>query len=310
MEIRPMQIEEINKLIAPNLSVIEKRHKAGRGNPFDCVIFSNGASFEKNKWGKFVRLLAQGHVEEAKAFVLNAEMFRELNAKRKKDAASRGGVAAMQNANNHICNRSFQHWSKGTIGKTKAWNKGLSKETDIRCINISESKKGEKNPMFGRPVSDETRKKLSEKAKHNILIGKWTPNAFNSRTRKQLLFRGKLFRSSWEALFFQAHPTALYEHLRIPYVTDKKHVYITDFVIDRTVYEIKPQKHIKLKKDKLNIVDKWCNENGYHFIILDEFSLTRLIPLENVIFDEFDSKTQKLLRGLYESVKKRVYTKA
>lgn len=302
-----MKKHEINEKVGYDFcSDIIFASRTGSGRlPFDRAVFLESIELRKKEFGKFCVLLKKGHLEEAVSFVTDREKFLEINAVRRKRGCAVGGRAAMANPNNLIQNREFTHWSKGTVGKVKAWNKGLTKETDARCLNISEAKKGNKNPMFGRDVSDETRKKLSEKAKHNILTGKWTPNTFNSRTRKQLLFRGKLFRSSWEALFYQAHPSALYEHLRIPYTTDKKHVFITDFVIGTTVFEIKPQKHIELKRDKLDIVRSWCDYNGYTFILLDEFSLTDIIPKEQVVFEEFDPKTEKLLRGLYESVKKR-----
>lgn len=300
-----MKKKEINDLLGENfLLEIFFLDRIGSGRkPFSKAVFSNGVELDKKKFGKFCRLLK--HPEEARAFICDKILFTQLNQERKRKGASIGGKAAMKNPLNHVQNRNFEHWSKGTLGVVKAWNKNLTKETDTRCFKISISKQGSKNPMFGREVSQHTRDLLSQKAKDNILSGKWTPNTFNSRTRKTLMFRGVLFRSSWEALFFQAHPEAEYEKLRIPYLTDKNHVYITDFIIGNTVFEIKPQKHVLLKKDKLEIVQQWCNKNNFKFIILDEFALVDLIPQNTVDFEEFDSHTKQLLRGLYASVEKR-----
>lgn len=302
-----MKKNDINALIGREfVSEIRFSTRSGPGRAaFDAAIFENGSILQKLDFGKFCRLLKQNHVNEALAFVLDKEQFRILNSQRRKNSSAIGGRATMANAQNHVQNRHFEHWSRGTKGLVKAWNKGLSKETDDRCKNISLSKVGYKNPMFGRQVSSETREKLSAKTRENIASGKWTPNTFNSRTRKQLLFRGVFFRSSWEALFFQSFPTAQYEKIRIPYITDRQHVLITDFVIDKTIYEIKPRKQIEQQQNKISVMRKWCTENGYDFVVLDEFALTSLIPFDSVMFKEFDERTEKLLRGLYASVEKR-----
>jgi hypothetical protein len=273
--------------------------------PFDSAVFSCGRKLNKKEFGKFYRLLMQGHLEEARTFVAAPQEFEKLNKQRRQIAASKGGRAAMLDPKNYVCNKNGTHWNRGTVGLVKAWNKGLTKNTDVRCKNISIAKMGAKNPMYGRPVSALTREKLSLKAKQNIESGKWTPNTFNSRTRKQLKFRDKLFRSSWEALFYQAFPQAEYEKIRIPYFTDKHHVYITDFKVGNVIYEIKPEKYVKLKQPILDIVARWCVSNGFEFVILTEFSLTELIPKHTVNFSEFDENTEKLLRGLYASVEKR-----
>lgn len=307
METKQMKKKEINDLIGYEFLIeIFFFPRIGSGRlPFDFALFSGNKKLNGKEFGKFCRLLKDGHLHEAIAFVEDKDLFCKLNAERRKKAAAKGGLACATNPKNHISNKSYTHWNKNTKGVVVAWNKGLTQATDQRCINISLSKKGDRNPMYGRPVSDITRAKLSEKAKSNILSGKWTPNTFNSRTRKKLLYNGILFRSSWEALFYHAFPNAQYEKIRIPYLTDKQHVYITDFVIGNKIFEIKPNKHILLKKDKLDIVSKWCESNGFDFIILDEFKLTDLIPKEIVKFHEFDKHTEKLIRGLYASVEKR-----
>jgi hypothetical protein len=306
------KIEKINQLAGFEL-LIDIVYGKRRGKKkivfyFKEAIFYNGKSLSKKEFGKFYRIIVDGRIQQAIAFISDYELFLRLETEVRRRTASAGGKAAMKDPNNHICNKSYVHWSKGSsgIGLVKAWNAGLTKETDSRCINISNSKRGNKNPMFGRPVTEETRSKISEKIKNRILNGQFTPCIHNSRTRKTLSYDGILFRSSWEALFHQAFPTAGYEALRIPYtINGKSHVFITDFILDGKVFEIKPQKFITLKKDKLEIVAEWCKSNGYKFIILDEFSLTELIQEHTVRYEDFDQNTQKLIRGLYESVAKR-----
>ena len=46
-----------------------------------------------------------------------------------------------------------------------AWNKSLTKETDLRVKQISKSLKGEKNYMFGKHHSEETKQKMSDARK-------------------------------------------------------------------------------------------------------------------------------------------------
>ena len=46
-----------------------------------------------------------------------------------------------------------------------AWNTGLSRMTKEHKKKLSESHKGEKNPMYGKQLSEETRKKISEAIK-------------------------------------------------------------------------------------------------------------------------------------------------
>lgn len=302
-----MKVEEINEIVGFSFceEIIYGYSLRTNRPSMKEVRFCNGRMLDRKQFFRVCRLIKQGHIDEATAFVLDSSKYTELNSRRKSEASAVGGRAVMANPQNHICNRTYTHWNRGTVGLVKPWNTGLTKETSEGCRKISIANSGSRNPMFGRPVSEETRAKISKRAKENILSGKWTPNTFNSRTRKQLLYNGTLFRSSWEALFSQAFPEAQYEVLRIPYTTDTNHTYITDFVIGRNVYEIKPAKHVLLKNKILTIVDEWCKKNDYTFIIVNEFDLVDLIPEKNVRYDEFDNNTQKLIRGLYASVEKR-----
>lgn len=47
-------------------------------------------------------------------------------------------------------------------GKAKAWNKGLTKETDVRLKKQAERMLGKGNPFYGRAHTDETKQKISK----------------------------------------------------------------------------------------------------------------------------------------------------
>lgn len=234
----------------------------------------------------------------------------EAKILRKKIAARKGAIAANIAAQkNNFENRKGRiPWNKGIKGNFEPWNKGLTKNDDVRLLKISQNKTGSGNPMFGKTISPEAREKQSIKIKQKIANGEWTPNTFNSRTRKKLLFRKKLFRSSWEALFYSKFEFQ-YEKIRIPYIDENgiAHNFITDFFDEKTntIFEIKPTKQVLIKKIILEKVEDWCNNNGYKFVIITEKELVKLIPFETVDFDEFDFNTQRLIKGLYETDKKR-----
>jgi hypothetical protein len=56
-------------------------------------------------------------------------------------------------------------WNKGLKSAYPIWNKGLTKETDERVLNVALKKVGRKKP----PISEETRKKLSEAGKGRVM---------------------------------------------------------------------------------------------------------------------------------------------
>lgn len=176
--------------------------------------------------------------------------------------------------------------SESSKGKTP-WNKGKTANTDERLkklqIPCSEEKKkkigiankGKNNGMYGIKYSEEKKKRQSEYMKKIIQEGKYTPNIYNYRTHIQTVYKNKKFRSSWEAGFYSLNNTLLYEYHRIKYFdtkTKKEKIYISDFsdIESKIIYEIKPTAHVKNTKDKINAAIKWCNENGYKFIIIDE----------------------------------------
>ena len=223
------------------------------------LIFSSGYKIDENRRNRNISrmILYSSSFEYFAEELLSADLaIRQLAlAKRKTFNSRKGGIATMAKPQNHIRNKvsnDFTSWNDGLTGLI-GWSKGLSKNTDARILNISKAKMGEKNPMFGKQLSDEHKRKISTNVKARILSGEWTPNAHNSRTRKNILFRGIKFRSSWEVIFYAATGHA-YEKIRIPYTSEDGifRIYITDFFekATNTIFEIKPKSELKKHEHK------------------------------------------------------------
>jgi len=197
-------------------------------------------------------------------------------------------------------------WNKGTVGMVNIWNKGLTKEIDDRVLkHFSQGRLGDKNPAFGKPVSDELKEQKSNHMKHLILEGLFTPPVHNSLTRKNLEFNGKKYRSSWEVLFAFLHPDFLYEKVRIPYKdSGKPKVHITDFLdpTNNIIYEIKPECNRKKITTKLRESIKWCKKNGYTYVLITENELFGNVDTN--IFENFEPHVRRLLTGAYNAFQK------
>jgi len=228
----------------------------------------------------------------------------------KREASIRGGKACIEKHGDRIIETAKEnlrkfgyHFEKGHV----PWCKGKTKENNISLKKLSKDRIGEGNPMYGKKVSDEAKLKQSKIMREKILNGEFTPNIHNSNTHWQVLYNGRKYRSSWEALFSFLHPNCLYEKIRIPYYYENKNrIYITDFVDDknRIIYEIKPysQKENSKIKSKMDQARKWCNENGYNFLLITEKELFNNIDIS--IFENFDDITKELLRKSYETYTK------
>lgn len=161
-----------------------------------------------------------------------------------------------------------------------------------KCRNewLSVSRKGSGNPIHR--ISDENRKKWGEKLSQNkkelIKNGIWTPAVTNSwcHSRYNLTFvrnneivKQKV-RSSWEAFFQLINTNLIYEKLRIPYYYNTWHTYIVDFIDEKNklVYEIKPKEILKKNINiiKENALIKWCKDNGYVYIRINEEYFSKL----------------------------------
>jgi hypothetical protein len=166
-------------------------------------------------------------------------------------------------------------WNKGIKLPYDTWQKGLTKETHISLKRLSENRKGSGNPMFGKKMSLEKRKVISELMKDKIKNGEFTPNIHNSNTHWQTTYKNKKYRSSWEAAFFSINPNFKYEKLRIEYfIGNERKIYIVDFVDynKKIAVEIKPKSHRDDKKfvAKEKALKKWCIDNNFIYKIISE----------------------------------------
>jgi very-short-patch-repair endonuclease len=229
--------------------------------------------------------------------------------------AKKGGIACQQQHGDKIklnLNTGVP-WHTGTVGVVTAWNKGLTKETNESVKKISESKIGDRNPMFGTVYSEEEREQKSECMKELIADGKFTPNIHNSNTHMTTVYKGQKYRSSWEAAFVHINEGCDYETLRIKYELDgKTKVYIVDFINHDTkmVYEIKPKIHQTRIKEKIKetALLNWCLTNGYCYSVIDEDWIYD--NWYNFRLNELELETVKKLEKCYEACKKKRNRKA
>lgn len=185
---------------------------------------------------------------------------REIASKNLKDARDSGANLA-----------------KFKSGEISIWNKGLTKETDPRVMDISKRQQGSNNTSHRQTA--ETRQsminKLSSTMKRKILTGEFTPNIKNSLTHWQVDYLGKKFRSSWEAAWFMLNPHTEYEKIRVKYELDgKEKVYIVDFFdpINRLLIEVKPVEHTYsgIFKAKKQAAELWAIGNGLTYVVVTQ----------------------------------------
>jgi hypothetical protein len=186
------------------------------------------------------------------------------------------------------------------------WNKGLTKDTNETIRRVSEARIGENNPMYGKTCSDETRQKLSDKMKSKILSGDFTPKTNNRRTHWDSNFKGKQYRSSWEALFQYFYPNAEYEKLRLTYLVDEvEHIYIVDFIdySEKIVAEVKPRELSNglVFEQKIKALTEWANDNDFTIMLIDQQWLQQQ---PEPAYSEFDEAISKKIRKIYETRKK------
>jgi hypothetical protein len=212
-----------------------------------------------------------------------------------------GGISCQAKHSNKI---------KENLNNGTPWNKGMKGNypyslpvSDGTKKKISLANQGIKNGMYGSTMSLADRQHRSKIMKEKILAGTFTPNSNNRNTHWDSWYSGKMYRSSWEALYEYFDQDAEYETVRIPYTfNDIDCVYIVDFVnhSKRQLIEVKPAEllHDKKTKAKLAAAASWSKQNNYVFIIADkDFLIAKGVPesLEN-----FDASTQNKIRKLYE----------
>jgi hypothetical protein len=194
-----------------------------------------------------------------------------------------------------------------------AWNKGLTKETSIGMAKLSNERTGSGNPMYGKPVSEETRRKQSKVMKDNIIEGRFTPNVHNSRTTTRVVYNGQKYRSSWEAAFQSVNPEYEYETIRIPYkLDDLDKVYIVDFVChkNKIVVEIKPDCHVnrKIEQAKLSALAQWSLDNNYTMQVLGENWFVD--HWDQIDLGDFEPHIRDRLEKMYETTFKKTNRQA
>lgn len=182
------------------------------------------------------------------------------------------------------------------------WNLGKTKDTDDRLLQMSISRKGAGNPMFGRFMSEDEKRRKSELIKSRILTGEWTPHVHNSRTHWQCIYNDRKYRSSWEAMYAYLNPTDEYEKIRVQYEFEgKRKIYIVDFVnhATKTLTEIKPQTHMESAQflQKQSAARDWCSSSGYVYRVLTERYFVdnyHLIDFNDLIIPNIREKLLKI----------------
>jgi hypothetical protein len=198
---------------------------------------------------------------------------------------------------------------KRDYSKRIVWNKGKTKETDIRLLSNSIRHTGCGNPMYGSIMSEDEKQRKSKLIKSRIKDGIWTPHIHNSRTHWNCSYNGKTFRSSWEAIYASIHPDFEYETVRIEYEFNGiNSVYIVDFIdtINKVLIEIKPNEHLTDPKvvAKIKAAREWGIINGYNFEIVSQqyfIDHFELIDFDNI---NIPNIRQKLARIKHEAGKK------
>lgn len=177
------------------------------------------------------------------------------------------------------------------------WNKGLTKETSEAVKKISESKIGNKNPMYDKKVqhSEESKQLMSKKAVLNIIKNgdknfRGKKGHFYSNKNKDIVFYASSYEKKAIEIFENMKSIIYYERCKfyIPYYIidgsgffgNKKRRYVPDFIVyyqnrEKEIIEIKPQKFIGTQENlsKFLFLENFCNTNGYKFDIWTEKDL-------------------------------------
>lgn len=201
-----------------------------------------------------------------------------------------------------LIQKKFIPWNKGISTGIDPWNKGQTKETNKKLLEISNNRKGEKNPVHRIKDKDAWHKNVSLGIRKAILDGKYTPKLNNRMTHFDIIYKNKTYRSSWECAWHHLYPTHLYEKIRIPYIDVDGSIRTTiiDFYddINNMLIEIKPKSFLNKKNTicKIQATIEYCKNNNLTFKIITE---DEIIPLINTIkcFDDFNEKATRLLKG-------------
>jgi hypothetical protein len=270
------------------------------------ILLSNGLSliFERD-----IRLCKKRVMNGSKVWKENFDNVYSLNKDQREISEKKCRALTSVNGGKS-CQEKHGEKIKSNLNKSP-WNKGLkgnypysfarSAETKLK---ISKANTGENNGMFGKIMSLTEKEYRSKLMKEKILSGEFTPNSNNRNTHWESFYKGKKYRSSWEALYQHLDNDAEYETLRLKYhLGNQSHIYIVDFVNHKTktLIEVKPKEllnDIKTEK-KILAAKQWCIENNYKLIIADKaYFLSHDMPTN---FNNFDINTQNKIKNLYEA---------
>jgi hypothetical protein len=157
-------------------------------------------------------------------------------------------------------------------------------------------------------MSEEQKKIRNEKSsisqRRNIMNGTFNPqDNYRTKRRIELEFEEKkyYFRSSWEVCFFISNKNLEYETLRIKYKKSNEYkIYIPDFIDhnNKIIYELKPKRQYITQSEKMNGAIKWCLENNYKFIWINESNLINFIDKNICINEKYLYYYNKMLKGI------------
>lgn len=240
-----------------------------------------------DEWVKNIDKLLSGEITEQKI---------------KSDLSAIGGKAVQKLYGKDIKNNlnTGTPWNAGTKGQ----NIGNGTPCTQAVKNkISAKNSGTGNGMYGTSYTDEEKAEKSAAMKVKILSGEFTPNTNNRNTHWEATYKGKQYRSSWEALYQHFNEEAEYETLRVKYyLDDVEHIYIVDFVdhINKIVVEVKPKElcvgeKFKAKKTALK---SWADINEYSVLFVDRQWLVE--QKKDLDYTNFDDNTVRKIKALYE----------
>lgn len=299
-------------MIKQNLQIEEK------GFSIQCVSYSqkyvelsNGVILDgKNEVERFFRRLAAGwNVDLAynTSDSIRDNYIAEYKSSLARAAGKQGLVAQKGNPDTH--NKRVSNMKKewearrasGWINSADPWNKGLTKETDSRVMDISKRQSGENNTVHRQTTETKAQsaKNISTTMKARIKSGDITPNVQNSRTHWQVTYQGKRFRSSWEAAWFALNQHYEYETKRISYwINGVEKIYIVDFYdpATNTLVEVKPAEHTygEVFEAKKLWAERWAGENNGKYVVVTQQYLKDNMSqlLSSDLPDEVKSKIQ------------------
>ena len=159
---------------------------------------------------------------------------------------------------------------------TTAWNKGLTKETDIRVAKNATSVSNAMKGKPGRPHTDETKRKLSLSASINNKGGrsKWYEVA------------GQKVQGTWER-----NVALKFEEMEIKWEKLKTNQHTFDYVIDGKTRCYTPDFFLQEYETYLEIKGRWWgNDKEKMDIVLKTYPNKKIVIIEK---DDYE----KILRG-------------